>query len=318
MGLDMLQNESNITVAVYMICYNHEDYIEQAIESIMVQKTNFQYKLFIGEDCSTDKTRTICISLKKKHPNKIELLLQDKNIGPSKNAQKTYDLCFRSNAKYIAMCEGDDYWTDPHKLQKQVDFLEANPDFNISFHNASIWENSEILPQKIYPNNRKEIISFVDLMKGDYTKTCCSVFRNNLDLSKKPLNIIQDTTLFLSCLENGAKAHYMDEDMAVYRKHDGGIYSLIGRKKQHLIAYDIQLFLLNYYEPRKEVIYVKYQLKYLCVNLSAAFLKEGDLKQFLFWLRRSFNYPFPNTLKLYYNTIRILFINKNLFKLNTK
>ena len=126
---------SQASVAVYMVTYNHEKYIRQAIKGVVQQKSTFPIKLFIGEDCSTDRTRDICLEMKQKYPNRIELLLNEKNLGPLKNAANVYEACI-NYAKYTAICEGDDYWTDKTKLQKQVDFLEANDEFNIVCHRA--------------------------------------------------------------------------------------------------------------------------------------------------------------------------------------
>ena len=123
-------------VAVWMVTYNHGEFIENAIESAMMQKSTFKYKLFIGEDNSTDKTREICKKLKEKYAHKIELILHKKNIGANPNGIYMYKKCFESGAKYIAMLEGDDYWTDPYKLQKQVDFLETNSSLVGCFHNS--------------------------------------------------------------------------------------------------------------------------------------------------------------------------------------
>src|SRR5664279_2965814 len=97
-------------VAVFMVTYNHEKYIAQSIESVLMQKTTFPFKLFIGEDCSTDNTRSICLEYFKQEPEKIELYLNEKNIGAIKNSHQIYKACYYSNAKYVAMLEGDDCW----------------------------------------------------------------------------------------------------------------------------------------------------------------------------------------------------------------
>ncbi len=119
---------NDILVSVCMITYNHEKFISKAIEGVLMQKTSFPIKLIIGEDFSTDNTRRICIEYNEKYPEKIELLLPEKNLGMTPNFINTLKACA---GKYIAICEGDDYWTDPLKLQKQVDFLEANPDYGM-------------------------------------------------------------------------------------------------------------------------------------------------------------------------------------------
>lgn len=112
-------DSNRITVTIISLTYNHEKYIAQALESILMQKVNFTYEIVVGEDCSKDRTREILIQYAEKHPDKFHLLLHEKNIGAAKNQNKVFENC---KGKYIAMLEGDDYWTDPYKLQKQVDF----------------------------------------------------------------------------------------------------------------------------------------------------------------------------------------------------
>lgn len=110
-------------VSVFMMAYNHEKFISEAIEGVLMQKTNFDFEIVIGEDFSKDNTRQIILDYQQKYPGKFKLLLHKKNIGAVENQMAVFKAC---TGKYIALCEGDDYWTDPLKLQKQVDFLEAN------------------------------------------------------------------------------------------------------------------------------------------------------------------------------------------------
>ena len=122
-------------VSVFMMAYNHEKYISEAIEGVLMQNTNFDFDIVIGEDCSTDNTRQIILDYQRKYPGKFKLLLHKENIGAMANQQAVFSAC---TGKYIAICEGDDYWTDPYKLQKQVDFLEDNNGFVICFTNTLI------------------------------------------------------------------------------------------------------------------------------------------------------------------------------------
>src|SRR5690606_34101688 len=124
-------------ISVCMITYNHEAYIKQAIEGILMQQTNFDVELIIADDCSTDRTETIIRELIENHSEnfKIKYYRHDINIGMMPNFIFSLKKC---TGKYIALCEGDDYWTDPLKLQKQVDFLEGNPEYGICFHNVRI------------------------------------------------------------------------------------------------------------------------------------------------------------------------------------
>lgn len=112
-------------VSVSMITYNHAPYIAKAIEGVLMQRTNFPIELVIGEDCSSDGTREIVLEYKKNHPDIIRVITSDKNVGAKKNGYRTKAAC---RGKYIAFCEGDDYWHHPEKLQKQVDYLENHPE----------------------------------------------------------------------------------------------------------------------------------------------------------------------------------------------
>ncbi|MCX5807669.1 MAG: glycosyltransferase [Proteobacteria bacterium] len=118
-----------------MITYNHEPYIAKAIEGVLMQKTGFPFELIIGEDCSTDRTREIVLEYQKKHPNIIRVLTSESNVGMHKNLRHVYDAC---RGKYIAYCEGDDYWHNPLKLKKQVECLESHPDVGL-VHSDAAW-----------------------------------------------------------------------------------------------------------------------------------------------------------------------------------
>jgi glycosyltransferase involved in cell wall biosynthesis len=116
---------SPIKVSVAMITYNHERYIAKALDNVLSQSTNFDYEVIIGEDFSTDNTRSIIIDYQKRYPDKFQLLLNDKNIGMHKNTAQVLRAC---RGQYVALLEGDDYWTSTHKLQLQVDFLDRHPE----------------------------------------------------------------------------------------------------------------------------------------------------------------------------------------------
>lgn len=113
-----------------MITYNHAPYIAQAIEGVLRQETSFPFELVIGEDCSTDGTREIVFDYQKKYPGIIRVITSDKNVGACKNGFRAQKAC---RGKYIAYCEGDDYWHHPQKLQKQVDYLESHPECGLVF-----------------------------------------------------------------------------------------------------------------------------------------------------------------------------------------
>ena len=245
--LDMQLNSTVLMVAVYMITYNHEDYIEQAIESIVNQKANFLYKLFIGEDCSTDNTRQICIGLKEKYPDKIHLVLNERNVGASQNAQKIFNLCFNSGAKYVAMCEGDDYWTDPLKLQKQVEFLEENEEYVIHSGKAQILKDNK-LGKTIGDPLSKKTYDIADFYTKNNLVTCTAMFRNiSISLSNFEGLVFGDWKLYTLLLsqKSGNLAYVADVIYSVYRIHEGGVMQKITRQHENAEAHIKQIESVN-------------------------------------------------------------------------
>lgn len=172
----------NPLVSVEMITYNHEPYIAQAIEGVLMQKANFPIELIIGEDCSTDRTREIVLDYQKKYPDIIRVITSGHNIGMIKNGFRTTKACC---GKYIAFCEGDDYWTDSLKLQKQVDFLEANPDYGLVHCAADILiqkENRLIKWDKNNPGKIPQGYIFEDLLIFNFIQTLTVCVRRDLVL----------------------------------------------------------------------------------------------------------------------------------------
>ncbi len=124
-------------LSIVTITYNHEPFIAKTIEGVLMQQVNFPIEFIIAEDCSTDGTRRICQDYADKYPDLIRLIISDTNVGAVANERRAFEA---ARGKYIATCEGDDYWTDPMKLQKQVDFLEAHHDYSVTFHRYSIMQ----------------------------------------------------------------------------------------------------------------------------------------------------------------------------------
>ncbi len=143
---------ANPMVSIAMTTYNHVHYIAQAIEGVLSQKTSFPFELIIGEDCSTDGTKDIVCGYEHKHAKIIRVIKSDQNVGLLANFRRVIDAC---KGKYIAVCGGDDYWTDPYKLQKQVDFLEANPDYGMVHTNCNILHDSSGIIKKSSHSRRR-------------------------------------------------------------------------------------------------------------------------------------------------------------------
>jgi glycosyltransferase involved in cell wall biosynthesis len=222
-----LSDPSNIAaepvVSVIMMTYNHEPYIAQAIEGVVMQQCNVPIELLIGEDCSTDRTRDICLEYQQRYPKLIRLVTSETNVGMHKNMFRLFG---RAKGRYIAMCEGDDYWTDPEKLRKQVEFLEANKHFIICFHKVRILKNGELVEDYV-TKAPPPVTNIRELSKGNYIHTCSSVFRNHVRQLPTWFNAklnACDYPLHMILAERG-KINYMPMFMAIYRVHSGGNFS---------------------------------------------------------------------------------------------
>ncbi|MCC6762259.1 MAG: glycosyltransferase [Chitinophagaceae bacterium] len=201
-----------------MITYNHEKYIAQAIEGVLLQKTNFPFELIIGEDCSSDSTKDICIDYQIKYPDIIKLYLPEKNKGMQRNFFETMELAL---GKYIALCDGDDFWTDPDKLQKQVDALEKNQQAVLCFHPMTeLHQNGDIFPQKSSVFHRP-LNDRIALLNINFISTLTVVFRNdsyNRALFRGVQAAMGDYILYLSLLQSPrSQIIYLPEYMGVYR-----------------------------------------------------------------------------------------------------
>ena len=214
---------NDITVSVFMLTYNQEHYIEQTIESILMQKTNFTYQLVIGEDCSTDRSRIICETYVRNYGCKIKLLPSpDKNIGLIANYMRTIAAC---DGKYIAICDGDDYWIDEYKLQKQVDFLDKNPNYSIVYTAVKrLYADGKMVDYTYNLNEKK--LDFDDLIFDNFIHSVTALFRNiqsNENTVPKWINKFPfgDWQTYLWVLKDGGKIHFMDDMTAVYRMNIG-------------------------------------------------------------------------------------------------
>jgi glycosyltransferase involved in cell wall biosynthesis len=220
--------KDELMVIVLMITYKHENFIPQAIESVLMQETNFKFELIIADDCSPDKTKEIVRKIIATNPkgSLIKYFRHEQNIGISSNGMFALNQC---NSKYIAMCEGDDYWIDPLKLQKQVDFLEKNNDFSICFTDYIVYNESNkeySYPGLIQRFKKKTVFTSRNIILNNILPTATAMFRVRKEVfSKYDLNLYPgDWFLHILNSEYG-KIKFLPFESAVYRKHDGGVCS---------------------------------------------------------------------------------------------
>lgn len=209
-------------VSVWMITYNHEKYITQAIESVLAQETNFDFELVIGEDCSSDRTRLICERYERDVPQIVKILWRDRNVGIHNNVILTLQAC---TGQYIAMLEGDDYWIDTKKLQKQADFLVNHPDFVMCYQKTM--EIDELTGKRKVTNENDHAVTGLReiLERGWFIRTGSLFFRNGI-LTEFPAWFYQfhstDYMLHILIAQHG-KIGFLNEVTSVYRRHEGGI-----------------------------------------------------------------------------------------------
>lgn len=209
-------------VSVIMITYAHEKYIKRAIEGVFLQKTNFSIELIIANDCSPDNSDLIITDTIKEAPKNIivRYTRHPKNIGMMENHLWALS---QAKGKYLAICDGDDYWIYENKLQTQVDFLEQNPNFSICFHNFMELNNSQISEKSFFDDiNIKEISDITDLAKKNIIPTLSAVCKN-IPFEHKPWMKsapLGDLTLFLNIAKKG-KIKYFNYKWGVYRKNVG-------------------------------------------------------------------------------------------------
>ena len=238
----------NPLVSISCITYNHAPYIRQCLDGFMMQQTNFAFEVLIHDDASTDGTTDIIKEYEAKYPDIIKPIYEEENQWVKGRRGSAIFNFPRAKGKYIAMCEGDDYWTDPLKLQRQVDFLETHSDYTLCGHRykAYVEKDSTFIDFGADIDGTFDLEYMVNHQK--FCSTLSVVFRNSAihinELNRYPY--VLDLILFYHLLKSG-KGYCMPDIMAVYRMHNGGIWSTlnydamaIGDIKHRLIIYKVE------------------------------------------------------------------------------
>lgn len=298
---------NNALVSVCLITYNHVDYIKEAIEGVINQKTDFYFELIIADDFSTDGTREILIEYKHKYPDLIKLILQEKNLGAASNWEK---LITYPNTKYIAYFEGDDYWCDNYKLQTQIDFLEQNVDFSMCFHKTKVINENKNNELTYFPSKVKNIYTGEDLLRQWLMATSSVVFRNKLPKSLPNFMTKYthgDLALYLYISQFGFIG-YFDRVMSVYRVNITSItsnYKGIEHIEKH-IAQCVEM--LEFFKPRFQRG-IRKRLANYSLNAAMLFAKNKNNSKSILYLKDTIKYSpyeliynYKVALKLIYYT----------------
>lgn len=224
--------ENTIKVSVCVPTFNHEKYIRQMLESAVRQQTDFKFEIVIGDDGSTDRAPDIIREYQDKYPALISAFLHKENLGPASPREfagrnNVLHLLKACKGEYVALCEGDDFWTDDFKLQKQADFLDNNPDFSICHHNMQV-QYEDGSPSHFFNSpDQKPVSTIADLLEDKWFIATASLFYRNHFLSHDfawwhHKAAAGDWALVIQLAAQG-KIGFLPETMGVYRKHEAGL-----------------------------------------------------------------------------------------------
>jgi glycosyltransferase involved in cell wall biosynthesis len=280
-------------VTTRTITYMHEPFIRGCIEGILMQKTTFPVEVVIHDDASTDKTAEIVREYKAKYPRLIQAIYQKENqfSKPGKGTMRA-DINKLVRGKYIALCEGDDYWTDPLKLQKQMEFLEGNEEFSACFTNADFVNEIDDTHRMYVRDLQQGDVDIKDIIvKGGYIYPTASLVFNkkmvNHNLQSNIPELAGDSLLIFNLAIHG-KVYFIDQKTCVYRRWEGGIYSGISKDQSRLVN-QWGKEIVGYQKLNKATSY-EYS-KFIKIKLSSLSLKilsvrlKADTVKFIIYLR---------------------------------
>ncbi len=286
-------------LTVVTTTYNQENYIRECIDSILSQKTSFKFLLIVSNDNSTDNTKLILKGYQEKYPNKIKIINRDKNLGPMDNFISTLN---EVHTKYVALCDGDDYWTDNTKLQQQYDFLEKNKDYNICFHQTKIVFEDESESDLLHPINIKSTLLLDDLIKENFIPANTVVYRwkykkDNSLINDFPKNIVPGDYYLHLIHANNSKIGYINKTMSVYRRQKHGMWYLTTQKdKQDLfyLKYGIKYYnFFKYAEIKlKKVNIFKPQKDWILKEYTKVIIKKKKILELVYIIRNEYNSNF--------------------------
>ena len=242
----------DVVLSVVTITYNHALFIEKCIQGVLAQEVDFPMEYIIADDCSTDGTRAICEEYARNYPDIIRLVSSSANVGAVENEQRAF---LAAKGKYIATCEGDDYWTDPLKLQKQVDFLESHPEYSVCFHRFKkyheidgSWEGDSI--ENLFEGSECQgiEIDMYQFMHQWVTQYLTMVFRKDcydFDAYRK-YQYFRDTHQIYHLMKNG-RCWLFSFTGGVYRMTGSGEFTLKDKfhQEEMTLAVDHELWKVN-------------------------------------------------------------------------
>lgn len=267
--------EESVKVSIIMLAYNIDKYIATAIEGVIRQETNYKIQLIIGEDRSTDRTYEICKFYQERYPQLIKVIQHEQNLGYQRNYMETYRHC---TGEYIAVCDGDDYWFDKHKLQRMTDFLDTHSQFAICFHRVINYYEKDG-SKSLSNGHQKAVTTILDLARSNYITNSSTVFRRYYPEMPEWLASFTscDYALHLLNAQHG-DIYYFSKPMAVYRKQAQSIWSTIGMDKQLNMALTAREYIMDYFKKKRIDVYNNLRQAHaqICLNLIRYYQKNNQ------------------------------------------
>jgi glycosyltransferase involved in cell wall biosynthesis len=275
-------------VSVCVTTYNNEEYIHQAIESVLVQETDFPVEILIGEDVSTDSTRGLVLELERKHPQTIRAILASTNLGPYENLAR---LLKESKGKYIALLDGDDLWTSPQKLKKQVAFLDQHPECTICFHRVERYLQAEDRVLGVWPDKDPATVTTIeDLIRQNYMSISSVIYQNVVKIIPESSFRLttHDWPLHILHAQKG-NIGFLAETLARYRIHSTSIFSSLNARLKTEAVLKAREFMYPFLAEKHRKILGPVILEY-CYQLARMSLEDRDFVKARHYLARGMRY----------------------------
>jgi glycosyltransferase involved in cell wall biosynthesis len=289
---------NKFTVSIHMVTFNHEKYIEKALDGALRQITNFDFEIIIADDCSTDTTQEICVAYQQKYPSKVKLIQRVNNLGAIKNFVDLFKYC---NGKYVAICEGDDYWTDPYKLQKQIDLLEQYPSASMSVALIKTLDsNNKETTESPFINDTLPLIYQKGLNKYFHTSTYV-IRKESLELALKKYRklFINDTAICFLLINIGPFV-LLNDVVSVYRQTNEGIWTGINQLRKDFQHYQLHRAFRKYHVLKRFCFHLKWEKKFL----DKITLEDKNYRQ-QFTFRKIYVDTLFYSIKAYHKLLRI-------------
>ena len=244
----MQNQKTDLLVSVLMITYNHSLYLAQALDSVLAQERDFNLEIVIGEDCSTDNTRAIVLDYQQRYPGVVRALLPTSNIGAMNNQIQVMKAC---RGRYIAILEGDDYWTDPHKLKRQVAYLETHPKAALVFTDcALVNELGQVIEENFVPAHHRHSFTLRELLR-EYCPPALTVLYRNIISTIPPIfrSVMNGDLVLFTLIGQHGTLDYLPGMTAHYRYHSGGVWSSQSQERKFYNNLKTGLAILEYLGP---------------------------------------------------------------------